>query len=595
MRGGQARPGYLLDRAPVLGQSQPNLVGRRSGLDRTEFADQSAGVDSDRAGNRACAITGAGLDSVVLVLLLQLGEHRRSGRLAGHFTPEHDPLPWRHGDVTARTNRFAKSALDALRSICDTLDLRHRFQILQMEFCIAGQDHVRSQNAFRVGELLDPPHHGGGLCAPFQLEERRHIETGAVLGLQRAVVLADDEIDEFFHEGRVPLVVLWIAEVRDQREVKVSVGCVAGNSGDEAVLAEQFLEVLGPLGQALWRKAHVLGYERRALGTQFSDQSEQSFAYAPRQLDGFLHACEFDRMNEIGVGGQLDDPVLQNLERSHVFGAELHKQGRSFRIESFPIGGGTGEGLAGGSESRGDHQLNGGGPETDEAGDEADRFIDGWDRYPGDAGHTGRRNGVDQGLGDERQRPLRSHEKTTKDFEWRLAVEQSAEPVAMGVPDRILSSHAVNQFPIGEQLSAELQQPDRKIRFGPFECRLRVGRRGVDYGAGWRYERHRRDGLIGVVFDGAAHAAGVVGYHATDGTSVRTGRIRSDPFAVSPEHRVDVSQDHSWARAHPAAVLLHFGAVPMTAHVDEYIVRLGLTVQTGSRGAECRVPSVLRQ
>jgi hypothetical protein len=25
-----------------------------------------------------------------------------------------------------------------------------------------------------------------------------------VLGLQRAVVLADDEIDEFFHEGRVP-------------------------------------------------------------------------------------------------------------------------------------------------------------------------------------------------------------------------------------------------------------------------------------------------------------------------------------------------------------------------------------------------------
>jgi hypothetical protein len=31
----------------------------------------------------------------------------------------------------------------------------------------------------------------------------------------------------------------------------------------------------------------------------------------------------------------------------------------------------------------------------------------------------------------------------------------------------------------------------------------------------------------------------------------------------------------------------------MTAHVDEYIVRLGLTVQAGSRGAERRVPSVL--
>src|SRR5207247_10616935 len=34
-------------------------------------------------------------------------------------------------------------------------------------------------------------------------------------------------------------------------------------------------------------------------------------------------------------------------------------------------------------------------------------------------------------------------------------------------------------------------------------------------------------------------------------------------------------------------------AVPMTAHVEEYIVRLGLTVQAGSRGAERCVPSVL--
>ena len=313
----------------------------------------------------------------------------------------------------------------------------------------------------------------------------------------------------------------------------------------------------------------------------------------PRQLDGFRHARELYWMDQIGVGGQLDDLVLQNLERSHVFGAELHEQGRGFRIESFPIGRGVREGLAGGGESGGDHQLDGGGSETDEAGDKADRFVDGWDRYPSDAGHAGSRNGVDHGLGDERQRSLGSHEKTTKDFERRLAVEQSAEPVAMGVPYRILSSHAVDQLPIGEQLSAEFQQPDRKIRFGSFECRLRVGSRGVDYGAGWRYERHRRDGLVGVVSDGAAHAAGVVGNHASDGACVRTCRIRSEPSAVSPEHCVDVAEDHSWTRAHAAAIVLHFGAIPMTAHVDQNIVRLRLTVEARSRGAKRRVPSVL--
>ena len=85
---------------------------------------------------------------------------------------------------------------------------------------------------------------------------------------------------------------LWIAKVRDQREVKISVGGVAGDSGDEAVLAEQFLDILGPLRQAFRRKAYVLGYERRALGTQFADQSEQSFAYVPRQLDSFRRARE---------------------------------------------------------------------------------------------------------------------------------------------------------------------------------------------------------------------------------------------------------------------------------------------------------------
>jgi hypothetical protein len=54
-----------------------------------------------------------------------------------------------------------------------------------------------------------------------------------------------------------------------------------------------------------------------------------------------------------------------------------------------------------------------------------------------------------------------------------------------------------------------------------------------------------------------------------------------------------VSEDHSGTRAHSAAIVLYFRAVPMTAHVDKYIVRQGLAVQAGSRCAERRVPSVL--
>src|ERR1700746_1894685 len=106
------------------------------------------------------------------------------------------------------------------------------------------------------------------------------------------------------------------------------------------------------------------------------------------------------------------------------------------------------KGLGGGSESGSDHQLDRGGAETDEAGDKPDRLVDGRDRYPGNAAYGMNRNGLDHGLGDERERSLGSHEKTTKDFERRLAVEQSAESVAVGVPDCIFSSHAIDQLPI---------------------------------------------------------------------------------------------------------------------------------------------------
>ena len=53
----------------------------------------------------------------------------------------------------------------------------------------------------------------------------------------------------------------------------------------------------------------------------------------------------------------------------------------------------------------------------------------------------------------------------------------------MSIPYRIFSSYPVNQLLIGEQLSTEFQQSDRKVRFGPFKCCLSIGSRGIDCGA----------------------------------------------------------------------------------------------------------------
>ena len=56
----------------------------------------------------------AGLDPDVLILPLELCEHWGVTVLARHLPPQSDPLTRCHGDIAARTDRFAESALDAL-------------------------------------------------------------------------------------------------------------------------------------------------------------------------------------------------------------------------------------------------------------------------------------------------------------------------------------------------------------------------------------------------------------------------------------------------------------------------------------------------
>jgi hypothetical protein len=87
----------------------------------------------------------------------------------------------------------------------------------------------------RVGERLDPPHHVRGFVAPLVADERRHVDAGAVFGLQRAVVLVDDQRDEVGHERRVPVSVARVGHAT------VAGGDSGGMQADAAVRADQTL------------------------------------------------------------------------------------------------------------------------------------------------------------------------------------------------------------------------------------------------------------------------------------------------------------------------------------------------------------------
>jgi hypothetical protein len=51
-----------------------------------------------------------------------------------------------------------------------------------------------------------------------------------------------------------------------------------------------------------------------------------------------------------------------------------------------------------------------------------------------------------------------------------------------------------------------------------------------------------------------------------------------------------VAEDHPGSCPHASAVILHFGAIPVTAHIDQNVVGLRLTVETSARSPKRRVP-----
>ncbi|MNH12330.1 hypothetical protein D3C79_718690 [compost metagenome] len=72
-----------------------------------------------------------------------------------------------------------------------------------MQLRVVGQHHVWIEDAGRVQKALELPHQLIGVMPPFQLDEGRHVASGAVLGLERAAVLHGNQLRDVIHEGRI--------------------------------------------------------------------------------------------------------------------------------------------------------------------------------------------------------------------------------------------------------------------------------------------------------------------------------------------------------------------------------------------------------
>ncbi len=352
------------------------------------------------------------------------------------------------------------------------------------------------------------------------------------------------------------------------------------------MLAEQRLQVAGALGDPLRRHADVLDDQRRARLPHPPDQAVQPLAHPPGQLDLLGVASEPDRPDRLVAGEDLSCPGDIEVELRVARGAELDQQHRRLGRQLLPLLRRADHVVGGDNQRRGDHQLDRGGAARDQVADRGDRRVDAGEVDPGGGRVGGPRHGLEDRLGDEAERPLRTDEEAAEDLQRLIGVEEGAEPVAGRVLDRELAPDALAQLGVGADLVADRGQARRQLRLLRGEALGRAGGGGVDRRSGRQDEGQRAHGRVGVPGRATAHPAGVVGDHAADGGDVGAGRVGTELAAVWGEHLVGVTEHDAGLDPRPRPVLLDRDAAEVAAHVDQDAVALTLAVEAGAAGAE---------
>ena len=239
-------------------------------------------------------------------------------------------------------------------------------------------------------------------------------------------------------------------------------------------------DVLGGLGDAGGRDADVLDDQRRLGGAHLADEAVQALAHAPVHLDRLGVAAELRVADQLVGRDQLRGALLVLVEGRGVLARELDEQRRRLGRQLLPVVGGAVHVVAGDDQGGSDHQLDGARARLDQLRHEPDRGRDVGEVQPRTRRQLGDRNGLERGLGDERQRPLRADQQAAEDLQRGSGVEEGAEAVAGRVLDLELAADAIGELAVGADLVADLVQPRGELGLGRGEALLGAVGGGVD-------------------------------------------------------------------------------------------------------------------
>ena len=448
------------------------------------------------------------------------------------------------------------------------------------------QEHAGVQDAVRVEQPLDPFHHRVGALAPLGPHERGHVAPGAVLGLDRPVVLVHHQLDEPLHEGPVAFDRLGAAHVLREHEVQVSVLGVAEDRGvGNAVAREQLLAVADRLRQPLDRDRDVLGQECRAARAQPAGAGCEPLAQVPERRPLGLAGGEARGLEQpAGLQDRLHVPD-RGRERRLVPAAQLDEQRR--------VAAGD---LEGQRVLRRDRAERGRVQDLERVGPGGRERRDGRARFPklleeDERGGAGRRlgHGPKRRLGHEAERPLRADHQVRQDLGGSLEIDEGVQAVAARVLGREFPADAAREPLVAADLVAQGGELRVQLRPRPPQRRVRVGLPGLDHDTVGEQHGHGVERVVAVLGDAATHAGRVVGEDAADHGRVDRGRVGPDPGAVRGEQAVQVAADDAGLAADAGPVVEHLGGTKERAELDQHVVGDRLARERGAGRAEGQV------
>ena len=457
---------------------------------------------------------------------------------------------------------------------------------------VVVEDHAGIEQVLGIEQPLDAAHQVGGLPPPFHFDEGRHVAPGAVLGLERAVVLADHQLADVVHEARVALDFGGVAEILGEHEVQVAFQRVAENDGFRvAVLAQQRLKVERGRRQRLDGEGDVLDDDGGAGAAHGAHRREGALAHLPVHLAGGRVGRERRHLdgNDAGQGAQRRVHAL--LQQVGVGGTDLDQQGGGIVAQAAHHGRQAGLVLHR-AQRRAVEQFDGGHRLGLEADHRLAGRLDVGEEHQG-AGLAGIFD--HRAVGDARneaQRAFGPDHQVGQDVDRVFVVDQCVEAVAGGVLDLELVADARGQRLVGARRGAELGQfaDQRGMALAEGGDAERVF--SVEHGPVGEDHAHSGQRAVAVLRRAAAHAGSIVGGDAADLAGIDRGRVGADLASVRRQAVVHLAADDAGAEAHRGGVGGNLAGGEAFADQRQHAVGDGLAREAGAGGAEGHRPAV---